>query len=184
MFKFNIFYALILFALCPVSANSQSILKNGKLPADLEIKLERGPCYGDCPEYSLTIKADGKVTFGEEPEEGVEEDTEQVSKANLLKLVRYFEAISFMRMRNRYAYRGDGCGRVISDSPTQTIRIRANGRKKEIYYDFGCTGINGNIDAKLAKLGRMIDLYANSARWLTPADPEPSEEATEPNIKP
>jgi Domain of unknown function (DUF6438) len=39
------------------------LLPQQPIPADTLITLERSVCYGTCPDYKLTVSADGTVTF-------------------------------------------------------------------------------------------------------------------------
>ncbi len=55
----SIFFACILLIFAGTSASAQNV----KIHADLRITLERTMCFGTCPDYKLTIRANGSVLF-------------------------------------------------------------------------------------------------------------------------
>jgi hypothetical protein len=65
--------------------------------ADTVIRLERSGCYGECPQYSLEVLADGRVTFvGEQDVAAIGARTRTIdpeSVAFLLRVAGYVEKL-------------------------------------------------------------------------------------------
>ena len=108
------FIILLIFAGCNSNAPSQSpTVAFEEMPKDLVIVLERGVCFGTCPDYKLTIMADGSVEF---------EGRHFVKKTGAIKtslpqekvkqIVAEFEGARFFTLKNSYVSEWDGCAEV------------------------------------------------------------------------
>ena len=93
---------------------------------DLIIEMEKTPCYGQCPVYTIKIDKNGKGLF-----EGVE-NTEKtgtfrfsLSGEELERLVTSFREIRFFEMEDEYY-------RPVSDLPTTYLSHYADGAQKKI----------------------------------------------------
>lgn len=70
---------------------------------DVEIKLERTPCYGPCPVYSVTVYGDGTVIY-----EGIRHvriegvQTYDISEDEVNDLVSMFYEINYFSLNDRY----------------------------------------------------------------------------------
>lgn len=120
---------------------------------DLVIRMERGPCFGACPMYSVTILGDGSVEYiGDKfvAVEGVQEA--QLSEAQLRELVAAFEEAGFWEMQDRYESNS-------TDLPSTITTITLDGRTKSVYnYD-------GAPDA-LRGLESTIDRISGASEWV------------------
>ena len=65
------------------------------------------------------------------------------------------------------------CGQYATDSPTVITSVTAGGRSKTIRHDYGCF----DAPRELARLERLIDEVAGTARWVGVRHPERSEGA-------
>src|SRR4051812_11691477 len=53
------FFAMVMFGVVFCT----SVFAQSEIPSDLRISLERSGCFGRCPNYKVTISADGTVSF-------------------------------------------------------------------------------------------------------------------------
>ncbi len=120
------------------------------------IKLERGPCYGPCPIYKLTIHGEGKVVYVGERFVQVEgKKTSLISKKKMRELVSEFEKTDYFALKNRYDREDWTC------NPSTITSIEIQGRKKRIYHYHG----DCSAPEALTKLEDKIDEIASTKRW-------------------
>ncbi|TMJ20032.1 MAG: hypothetical protein E6G92_09840 [Alphaproteobacteria bacterium] len=121
----------------------------------IRIELDRGACFGSCPDYRLIIESSGLVTYEGRGSVLVpgrlqwRVDPEQVSA-----LARRFEAAGFFQLRD--SYQGTS-----SDGPTQTITLTMPGRSRRVV-DY--RGEEDGMPAAVTELERLIDEIGQSRR--------------------
>jgi hypothetical protein len=125
--------------------------------SDVLITLERTPCYGFCPDYTLSINGAGDVTYsGRRFVNVVGAQRATIPVADVQALLARFDSIGFERLRDEYRAQ-------VTDLPTTTITLRRNGRTKSVL-DYGGTG--AGMPESVRALQDEIDRVANSARWV------------------
>lgn len=123
----------------------------------VEIVLERTPCFGFCPDYTVTIRGDGAVTFeGRRFVNARGVHTATIAPAEVERLLAHFDAIGFETLRS--AYRAN-----VTDLPTTTITLTRNGRTKSVL-DYGGTG--AGMPESVRELQQEIDRVAGTGRWV------------------
>jgi hypothetical protein len=123
------------------------------IPADLLIKLERTACLGNCPVYSVTLDAQGNVTYEGARFVSVEgRQTDRIPTSAVVALLATATRIGFYDLRDSYRA-------PISDLPTSFVTMTANGRTKRIDDHFGAP-------PGLKEFERQIDEAARTARWV------------------
>jgi len=121
------------------------------------ITLERTPCFGTCPVYTVTVQSDGAVRF---------EGTRNVSIAgvqrwrvpadSVMTVLRYADSIQFANLPDRYDFGVSGCSPYIADLPGFAITVETAGVAKRVYADGGCP----NIPSGLKAMSDIIDRIA------------------------
>ncbi len=132
------------------------------VPPDALIRLQRTSCYGPCPVYTVTIDARGTVTYqGERFVRVVGRRTAQIDKSIVAALLARAERIRFFEMRDSYRVieNPDGTVMSVTDLPTQTVTVTANGRTKSVE-DYVAA------PDSLAEFEREIDAAAGTNRWV------------------
>lgn len=139
------------------------------IPADTLITLERTICFGACPIYKLTVKADGTVTF--EGRENVK--VKGIAKGHLSgedvrSLIAAFEAASYFALNDTYETQKDGCPEVWTDNPSAITSIRLNGKHKTISHYYGCQTGSGTAvyPNGLTYLETRIDQIVGTEKWI------------------
>ena len=139
------------------------------IPADTLITIRRSQCFGTCPDYTVSISADGAVKF--EGREFVK--TKGVAKGSISpdavrQLIAAFENAKFFSLRDSYKSAEDGCPEQWTDSPSVETTLRLNGKTKSIHHYHGCMDDRGRTvyPAALTELENRIDEIAGTKRWI------------------
>jgi hypothetical protein len=131
--------------------------------ADGRITLERRPCFGACPVYTVTLERTGGVAYeGRRFVADSGAHTGSIPPARADSLFREVEAAGWFTFADRYAMGEPTCERYATDLPSVITEVRMNGRTKRIEHDHGCMG----APEKLAALERRIDEVAGVRRWV------------------
>jgi hypothetical protein len=147
------------------SAAGPSVAAGQQAPADsmVRIILERGPCFGTCPIYSVTLDGSGAVLFeGRRFVADTGISTGSVPPARIDSLVAQLTAGGYFDFADRYRAGEPGCERYATDLPSVITEVRVRGRHKRIEHDHGCM----EAPAALTALEGRIDSVAGVARWI------------------
>jgi hypothetical protein len=126
------------------------------------VTLERGPCFGTCPVYRVSLDGEGRVDFvGTRFVSREGADTSRVAPDQVGRLVDSLDAAGYFALADQYVPDSPACGRYATDAPTVTTSVQSNGRSKTVRHDHGCAG----APAALAGMERLIDSIAGTARW-------------------
>ncbi|MAS38008.1 MAG: hypothetical protein CL610_28695 [Anaerolineaceae bacterium] len=127
------------------------------------ITLERTPCFGSCPVYTVTIYDDGTVVYnGGNFVEVTGEQTTTIEPEVVEQLVAGFEAAGYFEWADEYTEM------TVTDLPTITTSVTRDGETKQI------TRYAGDSSAPLALpyLEQWIDLMGRTQQWTgVSADP-------------
>jgi hypothetical protein len=137
----------------------------GRTSADsaVRITLERGPCFGACPVYVVTLEGSGAVLFeGRRFVADTGISTGSVPPARVDSLVAELTAGGYFAFADRYQAGEPGCERYATDLPSVITEVRAGGRRKRIEHDHGCM----EAPEALTALEGRIDSVAGVSRWI------------------
>jgi hypothetical protein len=127
------------------------------------ISLERRPCFGACPVYTVRIDGSGAVRF--EGRRFVRDSgtfSGTIPKASVDSLVAELVAEGYFGLADRYIAGQPGCGRYATDLPTVVTEVHLSGRAKRVEHDHGCA----DAPEVLGRLERTIDQVAGVAKWV------------------
>lgn len=126
------------------------------------VTLERTPCFGSCPVYTVSISGTGMVRFaGTRFTTQLGEAVAEIPPARVDSLVDELRSGGYFEFADAYVVDAPACGRYATDSPTVITSVFTDGVRKEIRHDYGC----GSAPAALAGLERRIDEVAGTGRW-------------------
>lgn len=137
---------------------------SGSAISQAAVRLERGPCRGFCPEYTVELFDDGTVRF--DGRRNVQMSGAQQSRipAAAVKALRESIASSvFATADTAYVYESAGCGRYATDIPVNVLTVRLASSHKSVRRDGGCQG----APAALAALEARVDSVANTRQWIS-----------------
>lgn len=116
------------------------------------ITLERAPCYGTCPVYSLTIFGNGTVVYeGRYHVVVVGKQTSEISREKVKELINYMHKSGFFSMENY----GACC-----DAPKYTTSITMGSLSKTVIYNYY------SAPSRLVDLDKKIDSIAGSDKLV------------------
>lgn len=131
--------------------------------SESRVTMERGPCYGTCPVYSVAIAADGTVTFdGERHVASTGTMTHRIESAAAAALLQSLAADGFYELADTYVYKAAACGMYHTDAPTVTLTLVLDGRTKTVQHDQGCR----DAPESLNRMQARIDSVAGVSRWI------------------
>lgn len=115
--------------------------------SDFEIGLKGTPCYGTCPNYEMTLRADGSLHFvGYDFVVLPGTYDVQRSAADAAQLYSNIIRRGFLGLQAKYEDEDDGCPEVWTDNPTSYYSLKANGREKKVQFYEGCEGELPGLD--------------------------------------
>lgn len=126
------------------------------------ISLERTPCFGSCPVYTISVSPSGIVTYtGKAHVRQLGTASGQIPKQRVDALLVELERAGYFDFAGRYTVSEPVCGRYVTDLPSAISSATLGGRTKRIEHDHGC----GGAPAALAVLEKRIDQVLGSDRW-------------------
>jgi hypothetical protein len=131
--------------------------------AEGRLSLERRPCFGTCPVYTVTLERTGAVIFeGRRFVADTGTHTGSIPAARADSLFRALDAAGWFRFADRYAMGQPGCEHFATDLPSVITEVRMDGRVKRVEHDHGC----GDAPAALDELERRIDEVTEVGKWV------------------
>lgn len=132
--------------------------------------LERTRCFGFCPAYRLTLRADGAVTFVSlVPRDSNLTFADSIAPDKLSWLVQQAERIGLGTLPPVIAEDSMLCTVRATDHPTVTVALYRPGATIRVVDYRGCyAGPDLSVATPLARLRRFtgqIDSVARTARW-------------------
>jgi hypothetical protein len=152
-----------------VLAMSMSTAFASELPTGVTmITLERSPCFGTCPEYSVRATRSGTVRFdGKSWVRALGRHDGAVSADSFRRLAAAIDTAEFDRLPETFP--NDVCEQFFTDHPTMWVTVVKESKPKRVSYYFGCRGGRFADDiARIVKLGEAIDEVLETARWIGP----------------
>jgi hypothetical protein len=127
------------------------------------ITMERRPCYGTCPVYTVRVGGDGEIRFrGYANVASVGESVARIPLARVDSLFRYLDSITFGRLEASYTYGTDACGAYVTDLPAVVVSVVRSGVTKRVTHDYGCEA----APRTLHELHRHVDETAGTQQWI------------------
>jgi len=157
----------------PIPLDTSIAFPKDDLP-NTSIILERGACYGNCPDYRVTVRGNGLVEFdtGDDHFKGTAAQvhleynghnvllpgrhTAQIDPALVARLMKRFQAAHFFGLKKEYVYGA-------TDNPTQVLTVRI-GKKSKTVTDY--IGTQARMPQEVRDLEEAVDTVAGTARWV------------------
>ena len=151
---FSVLMALVLLISFPTGAQENEV----------RLTLERTACFGVCPVYTVTIYADGTVSYeGERFVEVTGTQTGNIGPETVDKLVGIFEDTGYFTWEDEYTQM------TVTDLPSAITSVTRDGETKRI------VRYEGDDSAPLALpyLERWIDEIVGTQQWVGQEPPYP-----------
>ena len=132
-------------------------------PAAPAVTLERMPCFGTCPVYTVAISRDGRVEFdGQRHVADSGRATATIPPERVDSLLAELEAAGYFGLADAYVMDSPACGMYATDSPSVVTSATRDGETKTIRHDRGCSA----APPLLSHLEQRIDEVAETGRWV------------------
>jgi len=151
-----------LFALSALVLGLAACTTTAPEPAEpVRITLERGVCFGFCPDYEVTITGDGQVSYNGRRFVRVSgEQHGAAAPADVAHLVNMIDAAHFFDLKD--AYRG-----AVTDLPTYRVTFQRGDQTKTVT-DYA--GEMAGMPHAVREIEAEIDRVANTDQWVKNAD--------------
>jgi len=129
-----------------------SVAQSRSVPSDFSLTLERTACLGTCPEYKVTILADGSVQYEGQwyvHAKGVRKKT--IPPSDVEKLVQRLRSEDFFVWEEKKT--------TCLDLPEVHITVTLDGRHRHVLE--GC-----NEAGKVFALANAVDKTAGTKQWV------------------
>lgn len=124
--------------------------------ANRSISLERTRCFGACPDYRVTVHADGRVIYNGRAFVGVTgERRDQADPQAVARLFALVDRANLPSLRREYRAH-------ITDIPTYTVTLNQDGAETSVV-DYG--GESVGMPPIVRQLEDEIDRVAGAERW-------------------
>lgn len=151
-FKFLFLTLLLLVSASAIHAQAATATEEANTPV---ITLERTPCFGTCPVYTVEIYADGTVKYnGEKFVQVLGEQTSQIDPQTVTAMVAAFDSLGYFDWN-------DFNSMTISDLPSTITSVTRDG----VTHRIDRYGGDHNAPLELIYLEQWIDVMANTAQW-------------------
>jgi Domain of unknown function (DUF6438) len=145
---------------CRSSASASATAEAGTVA----VRLERGPCFGRCPEYVVEILDDGTVRFeGKKNVASTGAKRSTIAVTAVRALQQQFTTAGFAALDSAYVEGAKGCGRYLPDGPRTVLGARGSTSMKSVQHDAGCT----SAPRVLQTLAAQVDSVARTSAWVT-----------------
>lgn len=133
------------------------------IPKDLNslaIQLSRGPCFGACPKYTITIHGSGLVEYvGDKNVKVKGPQTGAIGSEQIIHLLQAFNRAHFFALDDRAFLWG-------FDTPSVAVSVSIEGKTKRVVSDAAFFGTNSGPQAQFIRAAGEIDTVIRSDRWV------------------
>jgi hypothetical protein len=145
-------------------ARSDDSAAGGGAADTIQVVLERGPCYGTCPVYAVTVRGDGTILLDARRHLDTTGTIERrVPGAEVAALMRLMEESGFFGLEASYTLNRFACRPYVTDAALVVIEARVGARHKRVEHDLGC----GGAPAALLRIEQRLDSLGGLARWTS-----------------
>ena len=136
----------------PIESNDESTTMQVKPGDSLFAYIYRSPCFGKCPTYKMSIYKNGTVLL-----EGIR-DVRLVGNFKAKISSKQMKMFSDMALSLEFFKMNDKYDSPITDVPSTTLSIVADGYRKEVY-------ARANYPQRIKKLAELFDHLLEKDIW-------------------
>ncbi|MCU0635126.1 MAG: DUF6438 domain-containing protein [Gemmatimonadaceae bacterium] len=127
------------------------------------LRVERGPCRGQCPVYAVDVTQAGRVRFdGRRYVADSGRRERSVPAASVRGVLARFEASAFATTDTAITQDHLRCGRYVTDLPWTAVSGMVRQRLHTVRFDRGCSGVPRFLDS----LAMAVDSLAQTKAWV------------------
>jgi hypothetical protein len=125
------------------------------------VELSRGPCFGPCPAYTVTLHGNGQVQYvGQQGRSRIQtKKSGTVPRDKVVEILQVLDRVEFMTLEGRAFF-------WALDTPTVGVRTSVDGKAKQVASDSYFVGSPKGRQARFVEATREIDAILASSTWL------------------
>ena len=135
-------------------------LSRAKDPQSITVEFSRGPCYGMCSAYSVSIHGSGLVEYEGYSDVRVHgRETATISREQFMRILQKLDGIHFFTLEDRafmWAF----------DTASVGVSVSIDGKTKSVVSDDMVFGPKEGHKAQFVRVANEIDDIVGSARWV------------------
>ena len=141
--------AALLITVCRSAGSTPADDTDAVRMEDVMITIERTPCFGTCPVYTLSLTGGGVVTFnGVRFTRTTGQAMDTVPVDSVAALMREIQAAGYFSLKDNYTpSQPDACGMHHTDAPSVTTSVKTGTQSKQIMNYHGCSGAPSSLRA-------------------------------------
>jgi hypothetical protein len=156
------FAAVVLVAIVMVWSPARNIELAHSWNVDSEtIELSRGPCYGSCPAYTITVKGSGQVEYvGLQGHLRIQtKKSGNIGREKAVQILKVLEGVEFTTLESR-------AFTWTFDTSSIGVRTSIDGKTKQVVSDGYVVGAPKGRQARFVEATREIDSILATSIWL------------------
>lgn len=127
------------------------------------VRLERGACFGRCPQYGVDLFENGAVRFdGRKNVDSLGAHQATIKAKAVSALQKEFVSAAFATADSVYEMGSPGCGQYVTDGPQMVMSAMIGTSMHTVRLDTGCTG----APRFLKSLAARVDSVARTRVWI------------------
>jgi hypothetical protein len=128
--------------------------------AAVKIELARGPCFGSCPQYTVTVQGDGRVEYSGRQRYSRFDSRKvgKIEREKITQILQMLDQVKFMALDDRAFSWG-------FDTPSVGVRIWEDGKTKQVVSDAGFVGSKNGRQSRFVDATQEIDSILKSTKW-------------------
>jgi len=155
------------------STSVPPLAEASSIPADFQISLWRGECFGACPVYSVRVDASGRVEYeGKQYVAVLGRSSWEVPPSSVASLLAECDEVRFFDLKLR-------CDVLVYDTPQVVIDVTRDGSTRRLFSDMCGTcdsklHDDPNVHVKFASFADSIDKLLQTSSRVGLASEEPA----------
>jgi hypothetical protein len=126
----------------------------------LTIQMARGPCFGRCPSYTVTIHGNGSVKYvGDRYVKDRGPQVDRLRREQVVAVLQSLDHAQFPALEDR-------AFRWCFDSASVGVSVSADGNTKRVVSDSDCDGAKAGAQAHFVQAADEIDAILDAKRWV------------------
>jgi hypothetical protein len=128
----------------------------------LTIEMSRGPCFGSCVPYTITILGDGHVDFAQRHSRYIQDlgpQRKSITRDQLYQILQRLDRANFFALEDR-------AFTWCFDTPSVAISVSLDGRTKQVISDANCTDGRAGTQGRFVESATDIDRIVGTESML------------------
>ena len=121
--------------------------------------MSRGPCFGACPSYTITVHGNGQVEYAGGRFANPNPQTGTLNREQVAKVLQRLDGMQFFSLEDRAFVWCD-------DTPSIAVSVSVDGKTTSVVSDGSCVGPKSGLQAEFVRTAREIDTIVGSDRWV------------------